>query len=94
MGTSDSSLNDINTLSFETALKELEQIVKRLENGESTLDETVKDYERGTALRQHCEAKLRDAQMKIEQITLPKERTNDSSSSNDDIDPDKDNIPF
>ena len=92
MDTADSSLNDINTLSFEEALKELEQIVKRLENGESTLDETVKDYERGTALRQHCEAKLRDAQMKIEQMTLPKERTNDSSSSNDDIDPD--NIPF
>ena len=85
MGTSDSSLDDINTLSFEEALKELGQIVTRLENGESTLDETVKDYERGTALRQHCEAKLRDAQTKIEQITLPKDRTNDSSSSDDDI---------
>ena len=85
MGTSDSSLDDINTLSFEEALKELGQIVTRLENGESTLDETVKDYERGTALRQHCEAKLRDAQIKIEQITLPKDRTNDSSSSDDDI---------
>ena len=57
-------------LSFEEALAELEQIVRRLESGEGKLDESVTAYERGAVLRQHCEAKLREAQMRIERVTI------------------------
>ena len=46
---------EISALSFEDALKELETIVKRLENGQSTLDQAIGDYERGSALKRHCE---------------------------------------
>lgn len=60
----------IKTLSFEDALAELEKIVKQLEDGKIKLEDAVAAYERGAALKAHCEAKLRDAQMKIDQITL------------------------
>ena len=61
---------ELAALSFEEALSELEQIVRRLESGEGKLDEAVTAYERGAALRRHCEAKLREAQMRIERIAL------------------------
>jgi exodeoxyribonuclease VII small subunit len=60
---------DIVTLSFEAALAELEQLVKQLEDGKAKLDDAIGAYERGSLLRRHCESKLRDAQLKIEQIT-------------------------
>lgn len=60
---------DIAALSFEAALAELEQLVKQLEDGKSKLDDAIGAYERGSLLRRHCESKLRDAQLKIEQIT-------------------------
>jgi exodeoxyribonuclease VII small subunit len=62
--------DDIATLSFEDALAELEQIVTRLEAGKSKLDDAISAYERGALLKRHCEAKLREAQMKVEQIQL------------------------
>jgi exodeoxyribonuclease VII small subunit len=62
--------DDIAKLSFEDALGELEQIVTRLEAGKSKLDEAISAYERGALLKRHCEAKLREAQMKVEQIQL------------------------
>jgi exodeoxyribonuclease VII small subunit len=61
---------DIAQLSFEDALAELEQIVGRLEAGRSKLDDAIAAYERGALLKRHCEAKLREAQMKVEQIQL------------------------
>jgi len=61
---------DIATLSFEDALAELEQIVGRLEAGRAKLDDAIAAYERGALLKRHCEAKLREAQMKVEQIQL------------------------
>ncbi len=61
---------EISTLSFEKALAELEDIVRRLERGEVGLDESIALYERGAALKRHCEAKLRDAELRIEQIEL------------------------
>lgn len=61
---------DIANMSFEDALEELKAIVARLETGEGKLDEAVDAYERGARLKQHCEAKLRDAQQKIEKISL------------------------
>lgn len=62
--------SDIKKLSFETALQELEKIVSELETGEVDLENSIKVYERGTALKAHCEAKLREAEMKVEKITL------------------------
>jgi exodeoxyribonuclease VII small subunit len=61
---------DIAKLSFEDALAELEQIVSKLEAGKSKLDDAIAAYERGALLKRHCEAKLREAQMKVEQIQL------------------------
>ena len=59
---------DIAKMSFEDALAELERIVRGLEDGKGKLDEAIKSYERGAALKQHCEAKLREAQAKIDKI--------------------------
>ena len=61
---------DIATLSFEDALKELEDIVKTLKSGKGKLDEAIRSYERGAALRKHCERKLAEAQSRIEKIAL------------------------
>jgi exodeoxyribonuclease VII small subunit len=59
---------EIAALSFEDALAELERIVRQLEEGRSKLDDAISSYERGTLLRRHCEAKLREAQAKVERI--------------------------
>jgi exodeoxyribonuclease VII small subunit len=64
------SAADIKNMSFEEALAELEQIVERLESGDAKLDDAITSYERGAALKQHCEAKLREAQEKVEKIKL------------------------
>ena len=61
---------DIAELSFEDALKELETIVSRLESGDAALDESISLFTRGDALRTQCEARLKDAQARIEKITL------------------------
>jgi exodeoxyribonuclease VII small subunit len=61
---------DIQKMSFEDALKELEGIVRSLESGSGQLDAAIDAYERGAALKKHCEAKLREAQAKIEKITI------------------------
>ena len=60
----------LETLSFEAALEELERIVQALERGAVPLDEQVRMYERGAALKGHCEKKLADAQLKVDQIVL------------------------
>ncbi len=61
---------DIAKMTFEDALEELKTIVARLETGEGKLDQAVEAYDRGARLKQHCEAKLREAQEKIEKISL------------------------
>ena len=61
---------DIKKMSFEAALEELKQIVSRLESGQGKLDEAIEAYERGALLKRHCDAKLREAQEKIEKISL------------------------
>ncbi len=58
------------SLSFEQALGELETIVQNLESGKAPLEDSIKSYERGIALKQQCEKKLREAQEKIEKITI------------------------
>ncbi|MCW1931114.1 exodeoxyribonuclease VII small subunit [Pararhodobacter zhoushanensis] len=57
-------------LSFEDALRELEQVVGQLEGGAVDLEKSIAIYERGAELKKHCEAKLAQAQARIEQITL------------------------
>jgi exodeoxyribonuclease VII small subunit len=62
--------SDIAGLSFEQALKELEQIVGKLERGDVELEPSIALYERGEALRAHCERLLRRIEAKVEKITL------------------------
>lgn len=61
---------DIDKLSFEEALKSLEEIVARLESGRVELEDSIAIYERGAALKAHCERKLKDAEARIEKIVL------------------------
>lgn len=61
---------DIAQLSFEDALKELEEIVRMLESGKGRLDDAIRSYERGAMLKRHCERKLAEAQSRIEKIAL------------------------
>ena len=61
---------DVQKMSFEQALEELRQIVGALERGDSKLDDAIASYQRGAELKAHCESKLRDAQEKVEKISL------------------------
>ncbi|MEN6541714.1 exodeoxyribonuclease VII small subunit [Parvibaculum sp.] len=62
--------SDIDKLSFEDALAQLEKIVSQLESGEAPLEKSIELYERGTELKAHCEARLKAAEAKVEKITL------------------------
>lgn len=59
---------DLAGLSFEDALAELERIVRGLEGGQQKLEEAITAYERGAALRRHCEAKLAQAESRVQAI--------------------------
>jgi exodeoxyribonuclease VII small subunit len=61
---------DIATLSFEQALAELEQIVARLESGQAPLEDSIRMYERGAALKAHCETRLEAARLRVEKIVV------------------------
>ncbi|NWG54983.1 MAG: exodeoxyribonuclease VII small subunit [Hydrogenophilaceae bacterium] len=58
------------TLSYEQAVAELERIVQHLERGDVALEDSIRLYARGAALKAQCEAKLKDAQLKVEQIVM------------------------
>ena len=60
--------DDITGLSFEDALAELEKIVRGLEGGQQKLEDAITCYERGAALRRHCEAKLTEAEARVQAI--------------------------
>ena len=60
----------VENLSFEAALAELEDIVSRLEQGEVDLEDSIALYERGNALKAHCEKKLKGAEARLEKIFL------------------------
>ena len=64
---------DIEKLSFENAMKELEVIVSDLENGSIELEESIEKYQRGIQLKKHCDQKLKEANMKIVQIEIDKD---------------------
>lgn len=63
-----SDATPVEDLSFETALKELEEIVSRLEQGAVALEDSIALYERGQALKAHCEAKLKAAESRLEKV--------------------------
>lgn len=61
---------DLSALPFEAAMAELEAIVRRLEEGRVELEESIAIFERGEALKRHCETLLRAAEARIEKIAL------------------------
>ena len=63
-------MTGIENMSFEEAMRELEATVGKLEHGEATLEESIALYERGAALRAHCDKVLRAAEDRVEKITL------------------------
>lgn len=73
----------ITEMSFETALSELETIVKSLETGQAPLEDSITQYERGIALKNHCESKLKQAREKVEKMTIQ----SDGSLSAEPLDP-------
>lgn len=60
----------VSEMSFETAMAELNEVVSKLERGDVALEDSIALYERGAALKAHCEAKLKDAEEKVEKITV------------------------
>ncbi|NRG19696.1 exodeoxyribonuclease VII small subunit [Rhizobiales bacterium] len=73
--TSETKGSDVSAMSFEDALKELEVIVSRLERGDVPLEESITLYEKGDALRRHCDKLLKAAEAKVEKIQLSKDGT-------------------
>ena len=71
-GNEDTKLTEI---SFEEALRELEVIVSSLERGDVSLNDAIAAFERGTQLKAHCQKRLEEARMKVEQISLPADGT-------------------
>ncbi|WP_295813432.1 exodeoxyribonuclease VII small subunit [uncultured Nitratireductor sp.] len=65
--------NEIKGMSFEQALEALEKIVEDLERGDVPLDQSIKIYERGEALKKHCDRLLKAAEDKVEKIRLSRE---------------------
>jgi exodeoxyribonuclease VII small subunit len=68
--TADANTPAIHDMSFEQSLKELEEIVSRLEQGDVELERSISIYERGESLRKHCDDLLKRAEAKVEKITL------------------------
>jgi len=63
-------MGEIAAMSFEEAMKELEAVVGKLERGDVPLEDSIKLYERGAALKAHCDARLKAAEEKVARITL------------------------
>jgi exodeoxyribonuclease VII small subunit len=72
---------DVKKLTFETAIEELESIVKRLEEGKVPLEESVAIYERGEALKRRCDELLRQAEARVDKITTDSEWQGQSAPS-------------
>ncbi len=66
----DATSPDIDALSFEEAMSELESIVRKLESGEIKLEESIDAYERGSKLKEHCQSKLQNAKARIDKISI------------------------
>ncbi len=66
-------MNEVGSLSFEEAFKELEDVVRRLEEGGLSLDESIALFERGMRLAEHCSQKLDEAELKVSQLVPSEE---------------------
>ncbi|HPF48058.1 MAG TPA: exodeoxyribonuclease VII small subunit [Emcibacteraceae bacterium] len=75
--------DDIKNMKFEEALSALEDIVRSLESGEVSLEQSIEIYTRGTQLKAHCEEKLKDATARIEKITKSSDGTLTSTPLDD-----------
>jgi len=75
--------DDIKKMKFEEALSALEDIVRNLESGEVSLEQSIDIYTRGTQLKAHCEEKLKDATARIEKITKSGDGTLSSTPLDD-----------
>lgn len=64
----DTKIKPVDKMTFEEALAELEGIVRQLEAGDVELEKSIAIYERGAALKAHCESRLKSAELKVEQI--------------------------
>ena len=67
--TQSSEIKSVENLSFEQALGELEEIVKKMDSGQENLELAINSFERGVQLKNYCEKKLQEAKLKIEKIT-------------------------
>ena len=67
------SEGNVSEVSFEKAMAELEEVINKLEYGEVPLEDSIKLYERGAELKKICEAKLKEAEQKVKNITLDKD---------------------
>ena len=65
-----SAPDDVSALSFEQALAQLEEIVAKLESGQTELERSIELYERGARLKAHCEQRLRAAQLRVERLVV------------------------
>tara|TARA_Y100000991_G_C21693310_1_gene230384 strand:+ start:194 stop:532 length:339 start_codon:yes stop_codon:yes gene_type:complete len=72
---------DASFLSFEDALRELESIVASLERGDVSLEAAISAFERGTALKTHCQARLEEARLQVEKIKIPDDNIPPSESA-------------
>lgn len=71
-------LSDIAALRYEEAVEQLEAIIDRIESGEIGLEDSIKAYERGVALRRHCERILEQAEQRIEELSARDEEGDDT----------------
>lgn len=71
-------MKNIEEMSFEEALKELENSVKKIDQGTESLEASIESFERGTKLKAHCEKKLQEAKLKIEKIIQKSDGTIDA----------------
>lgn len=65
----------VSEMSFEEAMRELEEVVGKLERGDAALEESITLYERGAELKKRCETKLKEAEEKVAAITLDRDGT-------------------
>ncbi len=71
--TGEANNDDVKLMTFEQALEALEKIVDNLESGDVPLDQSIRIYERGEALKKHCDKLLKSAEDKVEKIRLSRE---------------------
>jgi exodeoxyribonuclease VII small subunit len=86
--------DDISKLSFEQAIKELTEIVGRIEQGQIALQDSLQQYEKGMGLIKHCRTILQEAEKRIEKISESEAEAQEEPESPADPDPDTEGLPF